>query len=67
MELYWFVIGTTAPGVPTAYDPNAAAAAIYGRGSAAGRDYITLLFWISNRIDSDSTSFIGIIGWNDLV
>lgn len=44
MELFWFVIGTTAAGVPTAYDPNAAAAAMYGRGSAAGRDYITLLF-----------------------
>lgn len=44
MELFWFVIGTTAPGVPTAYDPNAAAAAMYGRGSTAGRDYITLLF-----------------------
>lgn len=28
--------GTTAPGVPTAYDPNAAAAAMFGRGSAAG-------------------------------
>ncbi|XP_066019342.1 RNA-binding protein Musashi homolog 2-like [Pocillopora verrucosa] len=28
--------GTTAPGVPTAYDPNAAAAAMYGRSSAAG-------------------------------
>lgn len=28
--------GTTAAGVPTAYDPNAAAAAMYGRGSAAG-------------------------------
>lgn len=67
MELFWFVIGIIVFGVLIVYDFNVVVVVMYGWGFVVGRDYIILLFWIFNRIDSDLMSFIGIIGWNDLV